>query len=1055
MSSSFVEPRGIPTIFGEVVERNVAFCIDTSGSMYKGIEMVKEHLIETLKKMASTGKPYSFNLIEFNSEVNQWTDKLVTCTPQTVAVAEEWIKKMAAKTGTNTRDALLTALQDPLCDAVYLVTDGLPDQYPAEILEHVASVGGMRPIHCIYLSTEETTETAAIEFLEDLSIESYGSFHIVSLTTHGCVERITPIYRAEHAQERIIRTINGTIRPNIQRCSVATTLQVDPDDSISLAPRVFGSTVPPTWYPPWGPYWYDWLGMPFRYYYPYAWSRYRPAKGWIKAQEAMTESIETSGLSPAAGSLLINKQVLARRIDDGYFYQATVKSQILSDKFLVGFGPCKHGKYTDTIYQDTHVFDIIDYEDARRHTILTGDKVLAPWEPEGERYGPGTVIEGHEKRNAEGAYEVAITCGPSDKEIAVSFTNGKVSNVPLNTAIWVPREVYERITLELKMPRDARQELMTEERYPMESKQGYPTSGPSATPPDYELADPLLFDYDPMVVERRGPWRYPFHPPYPLIMKKGLDTTRRHQLEREERDTDKVVPGTSLSEQELNDRIASQLMEHKLLLDERETEKGTRKEKREPAVRKGTVTSDSAPRPGSSIPEELQKRLDETHRLWCEEMEKKQLEQASTERSLGAEDPIDVEAQLQRKLEERRQELDRQWEAEQALIQSQIERERLLKRREKQEENHLRSKSVSFSDAALNKDDEESGYQSHLSQGTSSGNHYDGYYSDPEDMTSQSLREQGVNTEASLLQRPRSSRSGRRPPWKNYWRADPSMPIVNAHQGPFRETALAAPLEARDMSRTPYIAEWTSPVYRYVDPFAKHNYTDSVEKCLKPPTAPPPRQVGVATRPTHTRPMSADTKAALRQDFKRRREEQRSRAWDMRMKNWDNMQGLMEDQHKERVQAQISREKDRQVKEQRQIEQSREQKKFVSKEIREKKEDGQRKEVHKEEMRIRAMQQRREHREEAQRQRERQTEELQQRRAELKAAKSQERWNSVHRRLDQEEAENSVRAQQHQHAKVQRIQHFQNLEEKGQRRKDVRIGVTDRHLSMFESVPLF
>ena len=27
---------------------------------------------------------------------------------------------------------------------------------------------------------------------------------------------------------------------------------------------------------------------------------------------------------------------------------------------------------------------------------------MAPWEPEGERYGPGTVIEGHEKRNAEG-----------------------------------------------------------------------------------------------------------------------------------------------------------------------------------------------------------------------------------------------------------------------------------------------------------------------------------------------------------------------------------------------------------------------------------------------------------------------------------------------------------------------------------------------------------------------------------------------------------------------------------------------------------------------------
>lgn len=330
MSASFVEPRGVPTIFGEVLEKNVTFCIDTSGSMYKGIEMVKEQLIETLTKMANTGKPYSFNIIEFNSEISQWSDKLVTCNPQTVAVAKEWIKKISAKTGTNTRDALLTALQDPLCDAVYLVTDGLPDQHPVDILEHVASIGGMRPVHCIYLSTEETTETAAIEFLEDLALESYGSFHIVTLTTHGCVERVTPIYRAEHAAERIIRTVNGTVRPNIQRCSVATTLQVDPDESIALAPRAL---CPPNWFPSWGPYWYDWLSMPYRYYYPYAWSRYRPAKGWIKSQEAMRESIETVGLSPAAGSLLINKSVLARRIEDGYFYKANVKSQVCQNHF--------------------------------------------------------------------------------------------------------------------------------------------------------------------------------------------------------------------------------------------------------------------------------------------------------------------------------------------------------------------------------------------------------------------------------------------------------------------------------------------------------------------------------------------------------------------------------------------------------------------------------------------------------------------------------------------------------------------------------------------------
>ena len=82
--------------------------------------------------------------------------------------------------------------------------------------------------------------------------------------------------------------------------------------------------------------------------------------------------------------------------------------QILEDKFLVAFGPCKHGKYRETTYQDTFVFDIVDYCDAQRHTIVTGDHVLAPWEPEGERYGPGIVIDGQEKRQAIGEWIIAL-----------------------------------------------------------------------------------------------------------------------------------------------------------------------------------------------------------------------------------------------------------------------------------------------------------------------------------------------------------------------------------------------------------------------------------------------------------------------------------------------------------------------------------------------------------------------------------------------------------------------------------------------------------------------
>ena len=70
---------------------------------------------------------------------------------------------------------------------------------------------------------------------------------------------------------------------------------------------------------------------------------------------------------------------------------------------------------------------------------------------------------------------------------------------------------------------------------------------------------------------------------------------------------------------------------------------------------------------------------------------------------------------------------------------------------------------------------------------------------------------------------------------------------------------------------------------------------------------------------------------------------------------------------------------------------------------------------------------------------------------EVKAQRSQERWENVQKRLDTEEAETARKYQQFQDAKLNRIRHFENLEEQGQQRKDMRVGVSDRHLSMFQS----
>ena len=65
-----VEPQP-PTMFGLVPERCVTFCVDTSGSMFKSLPVVKEHLMETLHSLSRRrDEKAMFNLIEFNSQAS-------------------------------------------------------------------------------------------------------------------------------------------------------------------------------------------------------------------------------------------------------------------------------------------------------------------------------------------------------------------------------------------------------------------------------------------------------------------------------------------------------------------------------------------------------------------------------------------------------------------------------------------------------------------------------------------------------------------------------------------------------------------------------------------------------------------------------------------------------------------------------------------------------------------------------------------------------------------------------------------------------------------------
>lgn len=68
--------------------------------------------------------------------------------------------------------------------------------------------------------------------------------------------------------------------------------------------------------------------------------------------------------------------------------------------FLVEFAKplVSHGRHPVCV-QKTAKDDILEYVNGMKHSLLPGDRVLAPWEPDGARYGPGTVLRGIETRD--------------------------------------------------------------------------------------------------------------------------------------------------------------------------------------------------------------------------------------------------------------------------------------------------------------------------------------------------------------------------------------------------------------------------------------------------------------------------------------------------------------------------------------------------------------------------------------------------------------------------------------------------------------------------------
>ena len=367
MTSTFIHPINI---FMGIRQQNVTFCLDVSGSMYNTINTVNEHLIQYLLEqsvLAELNLNRLFNLIAFSTEVMPWATNMVMWNKATVNSSLDWIRDLDIKTGTNTLDALLTAFTDVNCHAVCLVTDDISDQEPYTVLNQVSLVANGRPVHCIYVLNNREEDRGTTEFLQNLASITKGSLKLVSIDRHG-VNKITPVSSFDLATQSQIS--NLTINANNYKQAFFSTLMTPPvlavspmQSVISTMPQMNASIVA-THIPSGCAAFLNYdnaypkrLVEPSIYKYPsclprvhvtnegripskaIAWSRYRPVKVLydghvvgLTAQDSNLPIENDIAYTPDAGSLLINRAVVARSALDGYYYKGKIINQV--KKFL-------------------------------------------------------------------------------------------------------------------------------------------------------------------------------------------------------------------------------------------------------------------------------------------------------------------------------------------------------------------------------------------------------------------------------------------------------------------------------------------------------------------------------------------------------------------------------------------------------------------------------------------------------------------------------------------------------------------------------------------------
>ncbi|KFP28792.1 von Willebrand factor A domain-containing protein 3B, partial [Colius striatus] len=168
--------QGSRGLFGNVFEDDVYILIDTSQSMKDKLPLVKEKIFQLMQEQLRHKK--RFNFVKFSAQAVAWQEKLAEVNEENFQDACLWIKGLEVGSSTNTLKALQIALADTDTQAIYLLTDGRPDQPPQIILSQV-QLHCKIPIHTVSFNCDDRE---ANKFLYELSTRTEGRFHYYNIS---------------------------------------------------------------------------------------------------------------------------------------------------------------------------------------------------------------------------------------------------------------------------------------------------------------------------------------------------------------------------------------------------------------------------------------------------------------------------------------------------------------------------------------------------------------------------------------------------------------------------------------------------------------------------------------------------------------------------------------------------------------------------------------------------------------------------------------------------------------------------------------------------------